>query len=283
MPAADRVSAPCLCGGRSREVLFTYEAPPAGEPRYAFSSAGVYHRRIDRCPACGHCVAVHDLDTTRLYEGDYDDAIYGPRGIQGGYERILALDPSRSDNAARVRRMISFFADRIPVDRPRTVLDVGSGLCVFLHRMKEAGWSCTAIDPDPRAARHAADVVGVTAHCGDFATAEVPGRFDLVTFNKVLEHVPDPVDVLARAHRNLPLGGVVHVEVPDAEAAAEAGAGREEWFVDHLHVFSAASLALLLQRAGFRVLDLRRLHEPSGKFTLYAFGESVAPSGEASA
>ena len=57
--------------------------------------------------------------------------------------------------------------------------------------------------------------------------------------------------MLARARSFVAEGGVVYVEVPDGEARGRDGPGREEFFVEHLHVFSAASLALLADRAGF--------------------------------
>jgi hypothetical protein len=87
----------------------------------------------------------------------------------------------------------------------------------------------------------------------------------------VLEHVPEPVPMLARAGAWLAPGGFVYVEVPDGEAAARDGAGREEFFIDHWHAFSAASLAMLASRAGFHAAAIERLREPSGKFTLRAF------------
>ncbi len=49
------------------------------------------------------------------------------------------------------------------------------------------------------------------------------------------------------------------------------GPDREEFFIEHLHVFSMASLGLLAQRAGFAVDSAERLREPSGKYTLVAF------------
>ena len=49
------------------------------------------------------------------------------------------------------------------------------------------------------------------------------------------------------------------------------GAGREEFFVEHHHVFSPASIALLAMRSGFRVISIERLQEPSEKYTLRAF------------
>jgi hypothetical protein len=63
----------------------------------------------------------------------------------------------------------------------------------------------------------------------------------------------------------------VYVELPDGEGAATDGPGREEFFIEHLHVFSMASMCLLAARAGFSVQLAERLREPSGKFTLYAF------------
>jgi SAM-dependent methyltransferase len=151
------------------------------------------------------------------------------------------------------------------------VLDVGSGLCVFLHLMKQRGWRCTALDPDPRAARHAREVVGVDAIAADFMQAPASGRFDLVCFNKVLEHVSDPAAMLARARHWLLPGGLVYVELPDGEAAAPDGPGREEFFIDHHHVFSPDSLAHLARRAGLGLLTWTRLREASGKYTLRAF------------
>jgi hypothetical protein len=137
--------------------------------------------------------------------------------------------------------------------------------------MKASGWNCTALDPDPRAVRHAQDTVGVRAICGDFMAVQDIGRFNMVTFNKVLEHVKDPVAMLAKAQMHLSPEGAVYVEVPDGEAAVRKGPGREEFFIDHPHVFSAASLGMLAVRAGFTVREIERLREPSTKYTLRAF------------
>jgi hypothetical protein len=99
----------------------------------------------------------------------------------------------------------------------------------------------------------------------------VESAYDVVTFNKVLEHVLDPVAMLARAADFLIPGGFVYVELPDGEAAEKDGKEREEFFIEHYHVFSVASIAILSQRAGFTVNEIERLREPSGKYTLRAF------------
>ena len=72
--------------------------------------------------------------------------------------------------------------------------------------MKQAGWSCTALDPDARACEHARNTVGVNAIHADFVKDEGFGRFHVIAFNKVLEHVPEPVAMLRKAARHLEPG-----------------------------------------------------------------------------
>jgi len=259
----------CLCGGREFDVVFEYDAPPDGEVRFPLK--GRYHRRVSRCRGCGHFVSQHDMDMSSLYSGAYVEATYGADGLRHAFDRIVGLPPQKSDNTGRVARVVEYargyFGDRKP-----SVLDVGSGLCVFLHRLKnETGWRCTALDPDPRAAKHARDAVGVEAISGDFLQMAAQGHYDLVTFNKVLEHVVDPVAMLAKSKEYLVSGGAVYIELPDGEAAMSDGAAREEFFIDHHHVFSPESMRILVKRAGFALLAEERLREPSSKYTLRAF------------
>jgi SAM-dependent methyltransferase len=259
-----------LCGSKRLQTAFTYDTPPPGETRFQLGEGERYEREYRRCVRCGHFVSVHNLDLAGLYEGEYMDSTYAGERLRESFDRIMSLPRERSDNLQRVDRIKRFWSDRRG-GSPGTLLDVGSGLGVFPARMKEAGWTCTVVDPDPRSVGHAAQVVAVKAVQADFNTADDLGRFDLVTFNKVLEHVGDPVGMLARARSCQAEGGIVYVEVPDGEAAAAEGPEREEFFVEHVHVFSAVSLAVLCVRAGFSLQALERIREPSTKYTLVAF------------
>jgi SAM-dependent methyltransferase len=255
------------------ELAWAYAAAPDGETRFPALEGRPYERHVHRCRACGHFVSEHEMDLGGLYDAQYVDATYGESGQGESFERILALPPERSDNQGRVRRVAGYAARTLNLDDGRrpSALDVGSGLCVFLHRLRAEGWDCLALDPDPRAARHAREVAGVDAVVGDFMTADDLGAFDAITLNKVLEHVEDPVAMLARARRFLRPDGFVYVEVPDGASAATEGPGREEFFIEHLHAFSPASLAMMVDRAGLTPARIERLREPSGKHTLVAF------------
>lgn len=256
----------CICGSGAFAPAFHYDAPPKGEIAFKFSS-GKYERDVLRCLRCGHFVSLHAMDMSGMYSGEYVDSTYGAK-MKATFDKITALPASKSDNAARVA-YVTAYAKRHFDDKTakHSILDVGSGLCVFLHRMKKEGWKGTALDPDKRAAKHAEDI-GVRAVCADFTTAKRLGRFEAIAFNKVLEHAIDPVAMLKRSREFLDPKGFIYVELPDGEGAFADGPGREEFFIDHHHVFSAASYGVLAERAGFRVRELERLREPSGKYTL---------------
>jgi len=199
------------------------------------------------------------------------DGTYGERILEN-FQRILALPPKKSDNSARVQRVLAFAKTYLSRKTRPKLLDVGSGLAVFPYRMKEYGWQVTALDPDARAAEHAQQRVGVRAVHADFMEWEPAPRefFDVITLNKVLEHVEDPVAMLARARRWISPQGFLYAEVPDV-SAAEGGPAREEFCIEHLHIFSSSSLAQASHRAGWSRLGGFEFREPSSKYTLCAF------------
>lgn len=257
-----------VTGAEDWRLVKRYASPPLGETDFGLHP---YERDLLESPSTGHIVNRHAMDLSALYGGDYWDRTYGGGRITATFERIMALPTDRSDNAGRIAFIEAFWGTR-RVEMARVVLDVGSGLAVFPAGMKAAGWTAIALDPDPRAAAHARDTAGVTGIAADFMAVDLENRVPLVTLNKVLEHVSDPVAMLRRVDAILSPGGAVYVELPDGEAALAAeGPDREEFFIEHYCAFSAQSYTMLAHRAGFRVDLLERVVEPSGKYTLRGF------------
>lgn len=274
-PAAVTVPGPlspaCPCGADALDMVFHYTTPPAGEVLFPSAGAG-YDRTVSRCAVCGHFVSRHTMDLAGLYTGEYVSATYGGDGLLRAFRRITGLPPEKSDNEGRVRAVAAFAASHLDAATPvPRLLDVGSGLAVFPWRMAREGFDCTALDPDARAVAHAREAAGLRAVHADFQRDTLTGTYDVLTFNKVLEHVPDPVAMLGKALPLLARGGFVYVELPDGEAAVREGPGREEFFIDHHHAFSMASLAHLVCAAGFVLCRSERLREPSGKYTLRGY------------
>jgi 2-polyprenyl-3-methyl-5-hydroxy-6-metoxy-1,4-benzoquinol methylase len=261
----------CLCGCEITNTVFTYDKPPSSEVNFKFIEGINYHREILQCKVCGHFLSVHDMDMTGLYEDDYVSSNYGDSGILKTFNKINALDPNKSDNIGRVKCVCAYAKEHFADNSHHSVLDIGSGLCVFLYRMKEFGWDCTALDPDPRAVRHAREAVQVKAFCGDFLKMNDFGMYDVITFNRVLEHIENPVDLLNKSKQFLNSNGFVYVELPDGETASVDGKEREEFTIDHIHVFSEKSFKKLIQLAGFTLKKIERKKEPSSKYSIRAF------------
>ena len=268
---------PCpICNELGTILIFNYTSPPESEMSFTFSSLGNYRREIRQCIRCGHFISLHQMVDNDLYSGGYVDANYrDEEGLLETYNRIMSLDAGKSDNVGRVKNVLDYankvFHGQVPPIYLRYVLDVGSGLCVFLCKMKESGWNCTALDPDPRMAKHAETIVEVNSICGDFLSSNNLDTFDLITFNRVLEHVKDPLTVLTKAKFCLKSDGILYIEVPDGEMAVKEGPDREEFTIDHSHIFSFLSVIYVINNAGLTPLSVERIREPSGKYTLRAF------------
>ena len=77
-----------------------------------------------------------------------------------------------------------------------------------------------ALPPSPAIARHAIDHFGFeNVHIGTLDTAELEkGSFDLITMWDVVEHVPEPRDLLEQARELLKPGGLLVIETQNVNS-----------------------------------------------------------------
>ena len=178
----------------------------------------------------------------------------------------------QSDNKQRVSRICEFVSGRgLTVG---SLLDIGAGIGVFASEMQKKGWSVMGLEMDEMLVHHLNNYVGIKAmnvSLSDLKPDEA-GLFDFIALNKVLEHVEEPALLLQQAKNFLRSDGLVYAEVPDTRAL-EIGPDREEFYIEHHHVFTKLSLKAMFVNTGITPLSIRAIAEPSGKFTLFAFGE----------
>lgn len=127
-------------------------------------------------------------------------------------ERLEALRPLRRHTAGRI-------LDGLHSVRPRKgrLLEVGCGHGWFLEAARERGFETVGIEPDGAVA-DLAEQRGLRVLRGLFPDVLDDGeRFDVVIFNDVLEHIPDPRTVLRAAARTLGPGGQLIVNAPSSE------------------------------------------------------------------
>lgn len=261
-----------LCGSTNCVLIAEIRQKPKGETDFGIPLQD-YRRLVYQCRNCSVYFNVHNYITQEFYEGRYNKATYN-RKMHERYKEIRSLPKEKSDNKHRVLRVASFI-DRLVLPHEQVcVLDVGSGLCVFLAELKDMGFQCYCIDPDVAAVEHALQNVNVDgAHVGTLDNFESEQKFDVISFNKVLEHIKEPIQYLEKARRFLASQGIVYIELPDGDGALQHGdvVDRQEFYIEHFTVFNKDSLAFLAQMAGFDCLEVECIHEPSGKCTVYGF------------
>jgi len=263
-----------LCGSEDSDKLLAVVEKPAGETDYKIPPVN-YYREVHECKNCGVFFNARqpDLIPENFYEGQYNAAIEMGT-LDRRFHRIINLPYSKSDNKSRVLRIINHLYQN---DRPiigMDVLDVGSGTCVFLHEMNKFGFNTYSIDPDKSSAKHSKETVKVNkAYCGTLDSVKIDQTFDFISFNKVLEHVKNPIRVLSKAKDLLSESGIIYIEVPDGERIVKEDniLNRAEFFIDHHTTFNPQSFDYLIRSAGFVCNNIEQVLDPSGKRTILGF------------
>jgi SAM-dependent methyltransferase len=135
------------------------------------------------------------------------------------------------------------------------VLDVGSGAGELVLVLRAAGVEATGLEPDEAYAEFAREVLRVPVQTGAVSTASVPPEsLDLVTMYHALEHVADPVAVVAAIASWLKVSGRLVIEVPNVESVAQAPAHR--FHFAHLFTFSPGTLSAVAARGGLEPVDV---------------------------
>ncbi|MEK7657178.1 MAG: class I SAM-dependent methyltransferase [Elusimicrobiota bacterium] len=138
---------------------------------------------------------------------------------------------------------------------PGTLLDVGCGAGTFLLQARERGWKVSGLDFNAehiRSAKAAGLEDVVAQDYRDYFKARA-ASYDAATLFDVLEHVPEPADMLERLRGVLKPGGRLALTLPDGERPLPWAGLREEWDYPPYHYtrWTEASLRSVLARAGF--------------------------------
>jgi 2-polyprenyl-3-methyl-5-hydroxy-6-metoxy-1,4-benzoquinol methylase len=207
-----------------------------------------------RCVRCGfgQPAALPTLDR-------YFDRMYDQRWDAGWVAREF-----EADYKDFIFRSILRELDRRVRSSGRRLLDVGAHAGRFLHLAREAGWEAEGIELNPRTAAYAAARTGAPVHqMNAQALADRGRQYDAVVLTDVLEHIPEPVDLLTTLASLTNEGGVVAVKVPCGPSQAikerllAAISSHRVTLADnlvHVNHFSPRSLHLALERAGFSAI-----------------------------
>ncbi|MBL4844726.1 MAG: class I SAM-dependent methyltransferase [Planctomycetes bacterium] len=140
-----------------------------------------------------------------------------------------------------------------------SLLDVGCGAGRFLLAARERGWRVAGVDLSESNAR-AGQATGLDVRSAALADAGFEEQsFDAARLNQVIEHVPEPLDLLRDVAKVLRPGGLLSLATPNIASLSARFLGAQ-WnhlgseLNGHLVLFSRATLTRALVEAGFRPL-----------------------------
>ncbi len=252
------------CNEKNLKDLFYYNKKPKGETDFGIKR---YKRKYKICKNCNHMFSYFNFNLKNLYNKKYSENAYGNKEkILNTFNKIISLPLTRSDNKNRVKRCLKY------LNKNNLIFDVGCGLSVFLFELKKKGFKVSGLEPDKNLFLHSKNMIKKNIFNKSIEKFKLKKtkKFDFISLNKVLEHIPYPENTIKRIKNILKSNGIFYIEVPD-QRAVKFGKNREELMIEHLHVFSKKSLQNLMIRKNFEPIKIRQIKEPSGKYTIYGF------------
>jgi len=222
-------------------------------------------RHVVRCAACG-VTALKPAPTVAELERYYAD-YYLTRDKDEQRHRWL-IDAHKP--------IVDYLLDHVgSLDRPCSFLDFGFGSGEFLIHVARRGHLAHGSDLSSRATSDLEALgrgTGLALRPVSLEHFSAPARltdgaFDVITIFQVIEHLIDPLAMVRLLSQRQCPGGLLYVECPND---ASGLAWIKSWFLfgdrrsrmwrslkhpEHVHGFTRRSLRILLETAGYDVLD----------------------------
>jgi len=240
-------SACWVCGGST--ITKFKEANYAGEltpENFAItdSAYGVTHD-IYKCGDCGFLFSPSTPDVLGFYEGLVDE----------GYE------DSRRQRLSQAEGLLKTFCKFLSqAPQGLNLLDVGAGSGILMEEADKLGFKTIGVEPSEWLSKQARER-GLNVLTGVLPHKNMPeNAFDAITLIDVIEHVPDPGQVLRDIKPYLKKDGVLFIVTPDVSSPMAKLLGMKWWHfrLAHIGYFSPNNLKFLAEKSGFEIVSLSR-------------------------
>ena len=223
------------------------------DPQFMFQKDG--HAMV-ACRACGTVYVGEDPAAIDF------DALYGESYYTGGSDAVFAdYVGQEAARRAQARRKLLALRHLPPrVASGGRLLDVGCAAGFFLAEARRF-YEVQGVELSTWSSAYARDRLGLPVFTGTLQDAQLPAdHFEVVTLWDVIEHVPEPVPLLAEAARVLKPGGRLVLTTGDWGSAYARSKGADWHLMTppwHLTMFSRATMQLAAQKAGLKTVAVR--------------------------
>jgi len=223
---------------------------------------------IRSCQSCGHYFQ-YPVPAPEVLDGIFAGLYAGDMDIINKYvPEWKKFYTGRDEDRAKVY-CPKILQRRLELSRrfvsPGRLLDIGCGFGQFIQVAVQSGWEVEGVEPSLPARDYIERKIGIKVR---ETSPDNLREYQLITLWDVVEHQPSPREFLEEIARSVGPGSVLAITVPNrncllnwlAEFTWKISGGKFDgplkkfYFISHLQYFSPASLRLLLEKSGFKVL-----------------------------
>ncbi len=228
-------------------------------------------RKVESCPFCGSVdrevifsrFEMNILQCRTCTLGYSEEFPVNTNDVYSDRDYLPIAISDYQDNAEYRKKR--FGAERISIIKKylrrehngARLLDIGCGTGWFLECARDDGFDVSGLELGEELAGFTGDRMGIevwTQPLGEMPDSEL---YDVITMFDVLEHVPDPEDMLTHIFRLLKPGGIALFFVPNLDSMGFKilkGNSSLCMPVEHLFYFTEGSLQPVLKRVGFEAV-----------------------------
>jgi SAM-dependent methyltransferase len=229
---------------------------PAGSTR-----SDVFHKEYSlvRCDGCGTGICDPQITDEELHDYYGDEEIVGA----GKYQAWIK----------KYRYIYDWIVRRS--GRLQSVFEIGCNSANQLRYFRERGWQTLGFEFSRACQDYARDKNGVEVVgelLSDYHSRQPEQRFDLALLIHTFEHITSPAALLTDIRSMLKSGGLLYIEVPNADSLTYRLMARYENIMClpyHAYLYTQESLKALLRNHGFDIVAERScsMKEDGGHLT----------------
>jgi len=194
-----------------------------------------------QCPNC-RLILLHPVPEASVLRSYYNSS----------YQ--VSFDKYNKDVRRGAAPMLADLRPKFP--RRGRLLEVGCSYGGFLNEAHHDGWDVTGVELSEFAARYAREQRGLRVFTGTLENRikDLGEPFDVVVMLHVIEHVPEPIQLLETCRKLTKPNGLLLLKTPNVTSLVARLAGATwQWLSPpaHLWLYSPGTIGRLLEKAGY--------------------------------
>lgn len=213
----------------------------------------IYDATLLKCGSCGFVTANMEIDTKILQETYTENYFKGEEYV----DYLRDKDILQTNFRKRLRSILKKFNK----SGITSALEIGCAYGFFAEILTREikGVDYVGYDVVPEAIAYGKNELKQNIVCGDYLQAKVEKGVSDIFMWDVIEHLPNPEKFIEKAAGELKQGGRIYITTGDIECFVPR-MQKAKWRMihppSHLHYFSKRTLSKLLEKNGFKIVEV---------------------------